>query len=94
MLSDMPLVGADLIKALVERHRGSLAPIIVPRIGDRRANPVLFDRVTFPGLLKLRGDVGGRALFERFSIESVVWGEDIFLDIDTEEDLLRLEALE
>lgn len=93
-LSDMPLVGADLIEALVERHRGTLAPIIVPRIGGRRANPVLFDRRTFSDLLELRGDVGGRALFSRFPIETIDWREDVFLDVDTQEDLDRLEAME
>lgn len=94
LLSDMPLVGPDLLGALVRKHRDTLAPIVVPQVGGRRTNPVLFDRVTFPDLLELRGDVGGRALFKRFSIETVDWGEDIFLDIDTEEDLRRLEALE
>jgi len=94
LLSDMPLVGSELVQALVEKHRRTLAPIIVPQVGERRANPVLFDRAVFSELLSLRGDVGGRALFNRFSIESLDWPEDVFLDIDTVEDLRRLEELE
>jgi molybdenum cofactor cytidylyltransferase len=94
LLSDMPLVGGALIEALVERHQSTLAPIVVPKIGDRRANPVLFDRNTFTELMDLQGDVGGRALFDRFSSETIDWHEDVFLDVDTDEDLRRLEAME
>ncbi len=94
LLSDMPLVGGAVIEALVERHQSTLAPIVAPRIGDRRVNPVLFDRNTFPELMDLQGDVGGRALFDRFPIETIKWHEDVFLDIDTDEDLRRLEARE
>jgi molybdenum cofactor cytidylyltransferase len=94
LLSDMPLVGSDLVRALAERHRRTLAPIIVPKIDDRRANPVLFDRDAFAELMDLHGDVGGRALFEHFLVEDLAWPHDVFLDIDTEEDLRRLEAPE
>jgi molybdenum cofactor cytidylyltransferase len=94
LLSDMPLVGGDLVKALVVRHRGTLAPIIAPQFAGRRANPVLFDLNTFPELLKLQGDAGGRALFKTFPVEPVEWSEDIFLDVDTIEDIQRMERLE
>jgi molybdenum cofactor cytidylyltransferase len=94
LLSDMPLIGPELVKALVERHRGTLAPIVAPQIDGRRVNPVLFDRALFSDLINLQGDVGGRALFDRFSIETMDWSEDVFLDVDTAEDLRRLRALE
>jgi molybdenum cofactor cytidylyltransferase len=94
LLSDMPLVGSDLVRTLVERHRSTLAPIIAPRIAGRFANPVLFDRSTFPELLRLQGEAGGRALFDRYPMEALEWKEDVFLDVDTPEDLERLQGLE
>jgi len=94
LLSDMPLVDKAIIRALVRRHQNTLAPIIVPRIGGRRTNPVLFDRAAFSDLMKLQGDVGGRVLFDHFSIEAIDWHEDVFMDIDTDEDLRRLEAMQ
>ena len=87
LLADMPLVDADLVCALVETQRRSLAPIVAPWTGERWGNPVLFDRATFEALNRIRGDQGGRALFGTFSIEAVPWGQSAMLDIDTPEDL-------
>ena len=86
LLGDMPFVGADLIHALVERHRQTLAHIVATRAGGRRANPVLFDLETYPDLLRLEGDRGGRAIFHRYDQEYVEWEDSILLDIDTPED--------
>ncbi len=87
LLADMPLVDADLVSALVENHRRSLAPIVAPWSGERWGNPVLFDRTTFEALRRIRGDQGGRALFKTYSVEAVPWGQAAMLDIDTPDDL-------
>lgn len=87
LLADMPLVDADLVSALVETHRRSLKPIVAPWTGERWGNPVLFDRVTFEALSRIRGDQGGRVLFKMYSVEAVPWGESAMLDIDTLDDL-------
>jgi len=93
LLADQPQVTAEVLRALVEQHRGTLAPIIAPMVEDRRANPVLFDRVTFPGLLALTGDTGGRALFSQFPAQWLPWGDAmLLLDVDTHEDLKKLIA--
>ncbi len=66
---------------------------MAPRVGDRRANPVLFDRVTFPDLMQLQGDVGGRAVIAsgRHRVEWLDWLDAWLLeDIDTPEDYARL----
>lgn len=94
LLSDMPLVTADLVQALVQVHRRSLSPLVAPHAGGRRANPVLFDRSAFSALKQLEGDQGGRALFDRFPAEWVDWDEVVLLDLDTPEDLQRLQDLE
>lgn len=87
LLSDMPQVPAALIDAELEVHRRESAPIICPRVGSQRTNPVFFDRQAFPELQALTGDSGGRALFERFPIRWLDWNDpDLLKDIDTPED--------
>ncbi len=87
LLADMPLVDAGLVSALVDTYRKSLEPIVAPWTGERWGNPVLFDRVTFEALSRIRGDQGGRALFKTYSVEAVPWGQSAMLDIDTPDDL-------
>lgn len=94
-LGDQPVIPPDLIRAIIQRHQETLAPIIAPRVAGQRANPVLFDRVTFADLDRLVGDTGGRALFERYPVEYLDWEDaNLLLDIDTPEDYDRLKGLE
>ena len=51
LLADQPQVDIPILQALKEKHAEGLYPIIPPMVIDRRANPVLFDRVTFPDLM-------------------------------------------
>ena len=94
LLSDMPFVRAELVEALVQEYRRTLSPLVVPRAGGRRANPVLFDHSTFSALRAVRGDQGGRSLIEKFSKVWVECEETILFDLDTPEDLQRLKELE
>ena len=94
LLADMPFVNSELVSALVQRYRQTLASLVATWAGGRRANPVLFDRETFPDLLALTGDQGGRAIFRRFEREFVEWDDAVLLDVDTPEDLERLRELE
>jgi molybdenum cofactor cytidylyltransferase len=60
-------------------------------IDGRRANPVLFDRVTFPDLMSLQGDAGGRQVFAHYPVAYVPWLDaSLLLDVDTREDYARL----
>ena len=92
LLADQPQVRFDVIAALLDAHAGGLYPIVAPLVMmERRANPVLFDRDTFPDLLALRGDVGGRAVFSKHAVEYMPWHDDrLLLDVDTEDDYRRL----
>lgn len=92
LLADTPLVDRRVVHSLVQEHRRTLAPIVAPRAGGRWATPVLFDRSTFAALAAIEGDRGGRALFGRYPVLGIDWSEDILLDVDTPEDLARLEA--
>jgi molybdenum cofactor cytidylyltransferase len=93
MLGDMPMVQPRLIRRLVERHRMTLAPVIVPWADGRRGNPALFDRATFEALDEITGDTGGRAIVDRFELERVDWEARDFFDLDTPRDLDQLAGL-
>jgi molybdenum cofactor cytidylyltransferase len=91
LLADQPQVPPTLLRALMEQHNLELAPLLAPLVRDRRANPVLFDRMTFPDLLSLTGDVGGRGIFNKYPVTYLPWhDESLLLDIDTPEDLESL----
>jgi molybdenum cofactor cytidylyltransferase len=91
LLGDQPQVPPSLPSALVELHARTLAPIVAPVVGGQRANPVLFDRVTFSDLLNLSDDVGGRALFSRYAVTWLEWHDpSVLRDIDTPEDYQSL----
>jgi len=91
LLADQPRVSVTLLRSLVERHAETLAPVVAPRVADQRANPVLFDRLTFRDLLSIHGDIGGRAIFSQYSVNWLEWQDaSLLLDVDTAEDYRRL----
>lgn len=91
LLADQPQVTTAVIRALVEKHAEGLYPVVAPMVIDRRGNPVLFDRVTFPDLETIQGDTGGRAIFHKHRVEYLPWHDDgLLLDVDTPEHYQRL----
>ena len=91
LLTDQPQLTTSILRALVEKHAEGLYPVVAPMVMDQRANPVLFDRATFPDLLALQGDVGGRAIFHKHRVEYLPWHDDrLLLDVDTPEMYRRL----
>ncbi len=91
LLADQPQVSVEVLRALVERHSQDLPAVLAPYIFDQRANPVLFDQVTFPDLLTLQGNTGGRAIFSKFSPRYLNWYDrKLLLDVDTPEDYQKL----
>ncbi len=91
LLADQPQVSPTIIAALLEQHRQNLSPIVAPLVQGKRANPVLFDRSTFPSLLTISGDSGGRQVFSRFKVAWLEWNDaNLLLDVDTPEDYKRL----
>jgi molybdenum cofactor cytidylyltransferase len=93
LLVDQPQVSVELLRALVECHSQDLAPVLAPYVFDQRANPLLFDRITFADLLSITGDTGGRAIFSKFSPHYLNWYDRrLLLDVDTPEDYQKLIA--
>ena len=91
LLADQPQIKSTVLHALTEKHAQTLASILAPLVAGQRANPVLFDRATFPDLMSLTGDIGGRSIFSKYQVDYLPWyDESLLLDIDTPEDLERL----
>jgi len=90
LLADQPFVDAEVIRRLVAEHARTLAAIIAPLVGGRRANPVLFDRRTFGDLAELEGDSGGRQVMGKWGVHLVEWEDArLLVDVDDMEDYLR-----
>lgn len=96
MLGDMPLVGPQILDALLDAFDPDAGRLIVLPVADgRRGNPVLWDRRFFDALTKLEGDVGARHLIAAHAeavVEIEVEGPGAFLDVDTPEALSRARA--
>ncbi|OIO84345.1 MAG: hypothetical protein AUK01_09740 [Anaerolineae bacterium CG2_30_57_67] len=86
LLADQPQVTPEVIRALVEHHARRLDAVTAPYVFDQRANPVLFDAVTFDALSALSGEQGGRTIFSQFSPRYLAWYDrHLLLDVDTVE---------
>jgi len=87
LLTDLPQVTPAILRALVEEHSLTLSPIIAPLIDSHRGNPVIFDRITFPELVNLQGDIGGRGIFPKFPPVYIPWNDiSLLKDVDTPAD--------
>ena len=94
-LGDMPAIAPATIAAIGKALEGG-ALIAAPYDGEgRRGHPVGFAAALREELLGLRGDVGAREVIARHapSIARILTADPgIFVDIDTEDDLRRLEG--
>jgi xanthine dehydrogenase accessory factor len=94
VLGDQPVVRASTLKALLRRHASRDAKILVPTFQGVRGNPVLLDRSLKSELDSLRGDIGCRAIFPSHGAELIevpVSDPGILIDLDTPDELARLE---
>ncbi|MBW8011874.1 MAG: putative selenium-dependent hydroxylase accessory protein YqeC [Chloroflexi bacterium] len=88
---DKPQIPVTLLRALISTHANTMAPIVAPQVNGQRANPVLFDRITFQDLENINGDVGGRAIFPNYRVTWVPWlDSSLEIDVNTLSDYHRL----
>jgi molybdenum cofactor cytidylyltransferase len=90
LLVDLPGVTPEVITALIQRHRQTLAPLVWPEFEGKRGNPVLFDRALLPELAQISGDTGGRPLVMKYKEQAErvpVSERGILEDFDRPEDL-------
>ena len=95
VLGDQPLLTPRIVNDMISLYEASRphALVVAPAFEGRRGNPALFSAALKDELLQASGDAGGRGIIQRLETESpekIVFlhlpNDDIFLDIDTEED--------
>jgi len=95
-LGDMPQVRSSLIDKLLaafDPARGAL--VVIPVIGGKRGNPVVWSRRFFPELMAIEGDVGARNMIARYpeAVAEVPLADTAALvDVDTPEALAEVKA--
>ena len=94
MLADQPLVTAEYIGSLIDRWSGDHDEIVATNFADTTGPPVLFPRGAIADLKNLSGDTGARELLQqdRYRIKTVRFA-DAAVDVDTPDDLARLQGL-
>lgn len=92
LLSDQPVVTGDDLDGLVAAWQVEPALIAAAGFSDRLGPPVIIPRAFWPQLAALRGDQGARSLLEWHAEHTTVVMPHAALDVDTPEDLARLEA--
>ena len=85
-VADQPYLTVEAVEELMR----AFVPgrIVVPRFGDHRGNPPVFDRRFFGDLMELRGDRGGQVVVNAHpdAVIEVGLAEEIGDDIDRPED--------
>ena len=96
LLGDQPFVGAEAVERLVAAFAEG-AKVAVATYGGKRRNPVLFSREVWPLLeAELAGDEGARSVLRQHPelvVEVPCEGVGDPVDVDTREDLRRLEEM-
>ncbi len=98
-LADQPSIPAAVYRTLCENYQQRLALVTSPVYKEQRGNPVLFDRRTWPELMKVSGDEGGKTVLKSINAKQrdnvEVDTPAVLRDIDTPEDYLAyLNSLE
>jgi xanthine dehydrogenase accessory factor len=92
VLADMPLVTADMIRAVVARHRETGAPVVASRYGEVTAPPTLHHRSVLPEFHGAAGEGAGREVIRRHGerVLRVDWPAAALADLDVPADIDRL----
>lgn len=93
-LGDQPSILPETYKLLVKTYQNNLKLVTCPLYRGKRGNPTLFDRRTWPDLMGLSGDRGGRMLLRKLPEHSIDYIEtnrrEVIIDIDTPDDYRQL----
>lgn len=95
LMGDQPFITCQIINQICGEYKFGKSGIIVPVYNGRRGNPVLFSSIYKDNLLKLEGDMGGRAIINKSKADVYflnINSDCIGLDIDTYEDYLKYKS--
>jgi CTP:molybdopterin cytidylyltransferase MocA len=93
LLADQPLISREHLDALLAAWSGKSHDIVATAFAGVQGPPVLFPKGSFAALCELDGDAGARALLgdPAYNV-TTVWFDAAAIDIDTPDDLSRLQA--
>ena len=91
-LCDLPVVTGEDLDALIGAWRVEPVLIAIASFAGGRGPPAIFPRAVWPQFAALRGDQGARSLLEWHEEHILVPMPNAALDVDTPDDLARLEA--
>ncbi len=94
LLCDQPFITKDTILKLVKTQRSTGKSIIASQYENTSGVPALFTKNVFDELLSLNAEIGAKSIIKKYSkkdLAGVTFPEARF-DIDTEEDLKRVEG--
>ncbi|NLX90717.1 MAG: putative selenium-dependent hydroxylase accessory protein YqeC [Firmicutes bacterium] len=92
-LGDQPFIDPEVYRALIKNYSRNLNLVTYPLFQGKKGNPQIFDRRTWPLLLTLQGDRGGRGIIPLLPEGEIRGVETPFpgvtVDIDTAEEYMK-----
>src|SRR5256885_3969844 len=92
LLGDMPLVDAEMIRALVAALRRTPAPLAISTYSGVIAPPIAYGRALFPELRALTAEACGKSVIKRHRGEAIelAWPAETLTDLDEPADVQRV----
>ena len=94
-LADLPFLSSETINFFITKFFDERVGFLLPVFNDITGHPVIVDFKRFKNdIVKLRGDVGLKSIITQYpkAVKKIPWKDDsVIYDIDTPEDLERLE---
>lgn len=93
-VGDQPLLGPEVVDALIAAHTRTNAAIVAADYGDHQGTPLLLHRSVWPLAHRITGDQGARALLRAHpeGIVTVPVAPSTGIDVDTWDDYARLQS--
>jgi len=94
-VADQPCLSAATFDKLIDKFISDAAPLIAAEYDGDLRNPALFHRDFFAELMQLQGDAGAKSILNKYAeqVATVPLSMHACLDIDTPEDLKRVERV-
>jgi molybdenum cofactor cytidylyltransferase len=94
LLCDQPQLEVENVTTIVDRYYENNYDIVITGVGKKLLPPVIFNPSCIPGILKLKGDRGAKAIIENYNSCTVeVQDQRLSIDIDTPGDFEKLKSL-
>ncbi|HEY3430025.1 MAG TPA: nucleotidyltransferase family protein [Cyclobacteriaceae bacterium] len=94
MVCDQPLVTAEHLHTLIEKHARSGAPVVASGYASTYGVPVLFHKSIFESISQIKDGHGAKKVIEaNLQVAEIVDFQEGSLDIDTPDDISRLQGL-